>query len=223
MNIKMLKAALAGLALSVSGFANASLIILDFEGIGNTANINDFYNGGTDSQGNSGVNYGISFGTNTLGLIDSDAGGTASIANEPSGESVMFFSTGSAILNYAAGFDTGFSFFYSSAKSATVDIFDGINGTGNILGSIDLAAQNTDNCIGDPNGNYCNWTNIGASFAGTAKSINFGGSANFIAFDDVTFGSEVAGEATDVPEPSTLAIFALGIMGLASRRFKKQS
>jgi hypothetical protein len=28
---------------------------------------------------------------------------------------------------------------------------------------------------------------------------------------------------TDVPEPSTLAIFALGVMGLASRRFKKQS
>ncbi|WP_299084424.1 PEP-CTERM sorting domain-containing protein [uncultured Paraglaciecola sp.] len=28
---------------------------------------------------------------------------------------------------------------------------------------------------------------------------------------------------TSVPEPSTLAIFALGIMGLASRRFKKQS
>jgi len=29
--------------------------------------------------------------------------------------------------------------------------------------------------------------------------------------------------ATDVPEPSTLAIFALGMIGLASRRFKKQS
>lgn len=27
----------------------------------------------------------------------------------------------------------------------------------------------------------------------------------------------------DVPEPSTLVIFALGLMGLASRRFKKQS
>jgi hypothetical protein len=27
----------------------------------------------------------------------------------------------------------------------------------------------------------------------------------------------------DVPEPSTLAIFGLGLMGLASRRFKKQS
>ena len=30
------------------------------------------------------------------------------------------------------------------------------------------------------------------------------------------------GISTQVPEPSTLAIFALGIMGLASRRFKKQ-
>jgi len=29
--------------------------------------------------------------------------------------------------------------------------------------------------------------------------------------------------AVDVPEPSTLAIFALGLMGLASRRLKKQS
>jgi hypothetical protein len=29
--------------------------------------------------------------------------------------------------------------------------------------------------------------------------------------------------AAQVPEPSTLAIFALGLMGLASRRFKKQS
>jgi len=29
-------------------------------------------------------------------------------------------------------------------------------------------------------------------------------------------------ESHDVPEPSTLAIFALGLMGIASRRFKKQ-
>ncbi len=30
-------------------------------------------------------------------------------------------------------------------------------------------------------------------------------------------------DVTDVPEPSTLAIFALGMIGLASRRFNKQS
>jgi len=36
-------------------------------------------------------------------------------------------------------------------------------------------------------------------------------------------GSIIGRTATDVPEPSTLAIFALGMIGLASRRFKKQS
>lgn len=30
-------------------------------------------------------------------------------------------------------------------------------------------------------------------------------------------------QSTDVPEPSTLAIFTLGMIGLVSRRFKKQS
>jgi hypothetical protein len=34
---------------------------------------------------------------------------------------------------------------------------------------------------------------------------------------------EFWGNVTDVPEPSTLAIFALGMIGLASRRFKKKS
>jgi hypothetical protein len=44
-------------------------------------------------------------------------------------------------------------------------------------------------------------------------------------FRDVGEGSlfTVRDGSTDVPEPTSLAIFALGIMGLASRRFKKQS
>jgi hypothetical protein len=45
------------------------------------------------------------------------------------------------------------------------------------------------------------------------------GSTN-INFGEFIFG---ASSANAVPEPSTLAIFALGIMGFASRRFKKQS
>jgi|TARA_R110001599_G_C12224724_1_gene657593 hypothetical protein len=36
-------------------------------------------------------------------------------------------------------------------------------------------------------------------------------------------GLTYVGNSVDVPEPSTLAIFALGMIGLASRRFKKQS
>jgi hypothetical protein len=36
-------------------------------------------------------------------------------------------------------------------------------------------------------------------------------------------GIQASMSITEVPEPSTLAIFALGMIGLASRRFKKQS
>jgi hypothetical protein len=39
----------------------------------------------------------------------------------------------------------------------------------------------------------------------------------------VRAASVVTSPTTSVPEPSTLAIFALGIIGLASRRFKKKS
>ncbi len=58
-----------------------------------------------------------------------------------------------------------------------------------------------------------------AAFAGIAKSINFGGAANYVGFDNITFGS--VNPNTQVPEPSTLAIFALGIISLASRRLKQ--
>jgi hypothetical protein len=40
---------------------------------------------------------------------------------------------------------------------------------------------------------------------------------------DVGLDLSISGSKVDVPEPSTLAIFALGMIGLASRRFKKQS
>ena len=43
------------------------------------------------------------------------------------------------------------------------------------------------------------------------------------AYDDNNVYFSAAITATDVPEPSTLAIFALGLMGLVSRRFKKQA
>jgi hypothetical protein len=66
---------------------------------------------------------------------------------------------------------------------------------------------------------------------GTDSKAGFGVSENyFIAYGD---NGGFLGQANDlvspwsgpfeVPEPSSLAIFALGIMGLALRRFKKQS
>ena len=44
-----------------------------------------------------------------------------------------------------------------------------------------------------------------------------------LALETFTFKKAAIESKTKVPEPSTLAIFALGIIGLASRRFKKNT
>lgn len=199
--------------------ASAAPIVLTFEGVGNKTSVLEFYNGGTDGAGNSGSNYGISFSRASLGVIDRDAGGTGNIANEPSPSTVLFFLSGSAAtMNVAAGFDTGFSFYYTSARAGFVRVYDGLNGSGNLLASLDLAA-NIGNCAGDPNGSFCQFDPIGVIFAGTARSVDFGGSADYIAFDNVTLGT--GNPVQDVPEPRTLALFGLGLAGLARLRRKQ--
>lgn len=204
------------LSIVLAGSASASPIVLTFEGIGDRAGIAQFYNGGMDTHGNVGPNYGISFAEGALGLIDEEAGGTGNIANEPSGDTVMYFRDGNALLNHEAGFDTGFSFFYSSASIAVVNVYSGLNATGVLLGSIDLAIQGATNCVGDPLGQYCNFTAAGVSFAGLAHSIVFGGGENLIVYDDITFGSAVPGNV--VPEPGTIALLGIGLLGMTAAR-----
>jgi len=83
-------------------------------------------------------------------------------------------------------------------------------------------AQFNDNCVGDPSGSFCNWTPVGVSFAGTARSIDFGGTANFTGFDDITFGSASPGQPTAVPEPATLLTFGAGLAALARKYRRKR-
>ena len=220
MNLFKNALAAASLAAMMAPALAAGPIVLDFEGVGNNANVAEFYNGGTDSQGHSGVNYGISFGTNGLGLIDADNGGSGNFANEPSSMTALYFLAGSAVLNYSAGFDTGFSFFYTSSAAATVDVYSGVDKTGTKLATISLAANYNTNCSGDPTGQYCHWDPVGVTFNGIAKSIDFGGAANGVAFDNVTFGS--ATPVPGIPEPSTYAMLALGLagVGFVARRRK---
>jgi hypothetical protein len=208
-----IRAAAAAAILGAAGAASAAVITLDFEGIGDLNPVGNYYNGGA------GTNYGVSFSTATLAIIDSDAGGSGNIANEPSGSTVMFFlDANNAVLNFAAGFQTGFSFFYSSSTAAAVTVWDDVGGAGNLLGTLNLTPQFSNNCVGDPNGGFCNWTAVGVAFAGTAKSINFGGTANQTAFDDITFGSDRPGK---VPEPTTLALVGAALLaGAAARRRK---
>lgn len=208
--------------------AIADIMVLDFEGTGNQARVLDFYNGGTDSLGMSGTDYGIGFTSSALALRDKDIGGSGNFANEPSSDTVMFFTVDSAILNYAPGFDTGFSFFYSAKYAANVYVYDDLNATGNLLASIHVLPQYSLNCSGDPTGTYCNWSPTGASFKGLAKSIDFGGTVQHTGYDNVTFGSAIPSWVTPglmvnayavaLFEPETSMLMALGLVGMGFAR-----
>ena len=220
--LKKLSIVGAGAALSTcilaAPKADAAVVSLDFEGLQNSEQILNFYNGGTGSLGSAGPNYGISFGPDSLVIIDSDNDGSGNFANEPTPNTVAFFVSGPGnLMNVAAGFDTGFSFYYSSSLAGSVTIFDGLNGTGTQLAQVNLGVNfQNNNCTGDPTGLFCNWDPIGVSFAGTAKSVLFGGVANQVAFDSITLGSNTPGPVS-VPEPSSLfGLLAVGFLGVGS-------
>ena len=194
------------------GSAGAAVIVLDFEGLQNFEAVQEFYNGGTGGNGSGpGANFGASFSPDALAIIDQDAGGTGNFGGEPSPDTILFFLSNTAVLNFAAGFDTGFSFFYSAViNPGSINVYDGLNKTGILLASLPLPITPSDG--GDPNGEFSPFIPIGVAFAGTAKSIDFGGTADQIGFDNITFGA--ATPVGSVPEPSALFLLGAGLVFL---------
>lgn len=232
--------ALSLFALSVGARASHAQIVLDFEKI-NAAypdkptpltSINNFYNGGTSSVGTSGVNYGVTFSSNAFGLClnglgmtqthcsVSSRGGQGDPTSQQGG--LGFDHAGAAYINMAAGFQTGFSFFYSAYSPFSVNVWDGLNGTGSLLGTLALPVY-AQGCA-NYGAVFCPLISAGVAFAGTAKSVSFTGINDEKVFDDVTFGSLTAGRQV-VPEPSTVAMtFAgLALVGLMRRRATAKS
>ena len=191
----------------------ADPIVLTFEGLKNNEPIDAYYAGGFGGAGSGpGPNYGIVFGPDSLAIISELAGGSGNFQNNPSGVTIAYFLSGPGdVMNMASGFNTGFSFYYSAPYYAgNVTVWSGLDGTGTELANLYLPT--TPSLPGLPT-QYNDWIPIGVSFAGTAQSAIFSGTANYIGFDNITLGSP-----TPVPDGGVTALLlgsaAFGLLWL---------
>jgi len=199
-----------------ASFAGAnSTDLLTFAGLQNGQLVGNFYNGGGLS---STPNFGVTFSSNVYGLWPVSQGGGGNFAPTLLGMPAIFVSgiTGSLVtgsLNATNGFSAGINFFYTAAFQETVTVWSGANGTGTALAMIALAANDA-NCtvVG-----YCNWTDVGLSFSGTAKSVTFSGPANALGLSDITLGQSTSA----IPEPSSIYLLGTGIAAFFAQHLRR--
>lgn len=206
------------LGMLVCATASATPTVMNFDGMANAQNgeyVNNFYNGGCGGSyaGNAvdcnGPNYGVVWNGAIAGGAPN--GLYSNVNKEPSNPNTMGFDGNNAIMNVAAGFDTGFSFYYAAPfYTGVITVYSDLNGNGSVLATLDLPTTSS-NCDGTVQ-NYSCWDPIGVTFSGTARSVAFGGTARYIVYDDVTIGAGKPGGSTSVPEPAELGMFGLGLM-----------
>jgi hypothetical protein len=177
---------LLGLALQ----AQAATIFMNFDGVSSNYEVAEFYNGGTDGAGFSGVNYGVSYHN----FIATDGGfGQTSLPN------LAYNGAAWSVADVAAGF-TSLSLTSGAFTPAYVDVFSGLGGMGTLLGSAQLGT------------NPYAFTSTLVTFNGVALSFVLRGGIGQAGIDDV--------QITTVPEPETYAMLLAGLalVGVAKRR-----
>ncbi len=209
--MKLITTAALVLATTNSAWADTS-VTLDFEGATGYVNaIGGFYNGGTDSLGNSGSNVGVSFTDAAVG-ISNDANFTY-YSNAPTGGTVLMAFDRTATMNVASGFAGQLTFWYASSATTldAVNIYSGLNSTGTLLASASLFGNAK---LGCSDTDFCRFDLTSVKFAGVAQSVNFGGNAQFVAFDNISI--------TPVPEASTYLLLAAGLLAVAFVKRRQQ-
>ena len=185
-------------------YAAAPAFLVDFEKHWDYANgaVDGYYSGGSAADGSTGSNLGVAF-VGVAGLSNDSAFTYYSHAPTPLGVAYVFDSN--AFINLAAGVANTLYFSYASpsAVAGAIKAYAGANGSGALLGSIDLAANS--------GAGYEVWTPRSLRFSGTALSFDPGASANGVALDNISA----------VPESSSLLMLLLGgaaVLRLGSRR-----
>jgi hypothetical protein len=214
----------ATIAFFSAGAPAKATVVLGFDGIATCeATVGSYYNGGHAGDGSGpGPSDGITFSSNAITLQDYYAGGTAcgsNTGNMPSPPMGLFFLSGTgAFMDVPAGFDTGFSFFYTAENvPGSIEVYSGLDGTGTLLATLSLPT-NDSSCVTTPT--FCNWTPVGVAFSGIAESVDFAGTENQIVFDNITLGSVTPGGGA-VPEPTSLLLLGSGLVGLLGRKLGK--
>lgn len=212
MKFKFLNTALVGLILSVSSLADAALIDIEYSFDGTNMTlingpdlfaqsiaVGDVLTLTYTAEGASSYwdfsNVGSVFGNNLGFLSDSFATRSSQGAYEVKLDGVSILSNVYNISSQSSVHLGPNNIDYSSVTS--LDSFS--------ISYEMLSTSNVNNNIGSYNGGANSWQ------VWDLFGLNQHG-ASFVYVED---------QSTSVPEPSTLAIFALGMIGLASRRYKK--
>lgn len=158
----------------------------------------------------------VGFAPSWLGCIDLDAGGNCDIANEPSPDTIAYFTGAPGPINFdtSVGYVELYYSIWQAGLPFDVVLWDGANGTGNAVAS---ATGNTvgyspdgAQCSGDPNGLFCLFAFISVTAPqGNALSMTIeapAAASGAMAVDDVL-------ACIGTPVPSLPSVY--WILGLA--------
>lgn len=218
MNIQMLKAAVAGLILSVSGLANAGLIVSATGAVINSGGPG--FGSILDTINQNGLSTGY-----VSGVTDFDS----YIASNPS-HTIAFggyewfgnSSETASSVTYDLGSLTSINALALwNEETEGIPLLDLYVSSDNVnFNALSLGLTPVDNPLADYLPEVFSFSDVNTRYVRfDMSSCTHNDWA--CAIGEVAFRTAEPADSTSVPEPSTLAIFALGIMGLASRRLKK--
>jgi len=196
----------------------ATIPVLTFEGSQDGALIQDFYNGGTDSYGNRGGDYGVTF-----------SGGIVRVVNG------LTFLTDVTSIRVARSNYEFVSFNYSTRQvpyrngltpSYAPDVDDfrvsPLSTSGTWMNDSIYLGNTTTGFCQEFTGQFCLFS--GAVVGTPNPGVPIGGFtfANWAALDTIAFGSSVRPpNERAVPEPATIGMLSLGMVLIASNRKRR--